>query len=137
MINFQMCKKKQKKKTTTLKSKLKCFKIIFSAGDATVRLWPFMNVDDVNEVAPIVLPQEGKENENGRQALSRDVTALDWNVSFLLFLLDRKEGKKEGRVGRTDGRTKGRTKGRTNERTKGRTNEGRDERTNEGTNEGT
>ena len=128
-----MCKKKQKKKTTTLKSKLKCFKIIFSAGDATVRLWPFMNVDDVNEVAPIVLPQEGKENENGRQALSRDVTALDWNVSFLLFLLDRKEGKKEGRVGRTDGRTKGRT----NERTKGRTNEGRDERTNEGTNEGT
>ena len=50
-----------------------------------MRLWPFMNVDDVNEVAPIVLPQEGKENENGRQALSRDVTALDWNVSFLLF----------------------------------------------------
>lgn len=49
-----------------------------------MRLWPFIN--DVNEVAPIVLPQEGKENENGQQALiSRDVTALDWNVSFLLF----------------------------------------------------
>lgn len=55
------------------------------AGDATVRLWPFMNVDDVNEVAPIVLPQEGKENENGRQALSRDVTALDWNSEGTLL----------------------------------------------------
>lgn len=55
------------------------------AGDATVRLWPFVNLDDVNEVAPIVLPQEEKENENGQQTLNRDVTALDWNIDGTLL----------------------------------------------------
>ncbi|XP_028403257.1 F-box-like/WD repeat-containing protein TBL1X [Dendronephthya gigantea] len=51
------------------------------AGDATVRLWPFTNTEDIKEVTPLVLPQEEKDSENipGNIPQGKDVTALDWN----------------------------------------------------------
>jgi hypothetical protein len=56
-----------------------CF---FSAGDATVRLWPFTNAEDIKEITPLVLAQEEKDNVNVGHAPGKDVTALDWNVSL-------------------------------------------------------
>lgn len=52
-----------------------------------MRLWPFTNGEDLKEVTPLLLPQEVKESENVENASGKDVTALDWNVSFILFLL--------------------------------------------------
>ncbi|CAB3989240.1 F-box-like WD repeat-containing TBL1XR1 isoform X1 [Paramuricea clavata] len=49
------------------------------AGDATVRLWPFTNAEDIKEITPLVLAQEEKDNINVGHAPGKDVTALDWN----------------------------------------------------------
>lgn len=49
---------------------------LYSSGDATARLWQVPeNKDDVSE--PMVLNHLPNLNDN------KDVTTLDWNVSFI------------------------------------------------------
>lgn len=59
--------------------------VVFSAGDSTVRLWPFKNTDETKDVTSLVLSPEDKNTVSNGLASGKDVTALEWNVS--LFLL--------------------------------------------------